>query len=133
HFKTNYSLVIGKKRNGEYLPFIPANKLTFETGFMGKKFALGSKPYLLIAINYAFAQNNIDPGETVTPDYILVNLSMGSSFRLGNQPLEVNLTVQNLLDKKYVDHLSTLKEVDLYNPGRNISLSLRIPFRASIR
>lgn len=58
---------------------------------------------------------------------------MGSSFRLGNQPLEVNLTVQNLLDKKYVDHLSTLKEVDLYNPGRNISLSLRIPFRASIR
>ena len=34
----------------------------------------------------------------------------------------------NLLDRKYTDHLSTLKEVNMYNPGRNNALSIRIPF-----
>lgn len=132
HFGTNYSYVLGKNRDGDYLPFIPASKLAFETGFMGNKLGFFSNPYFLVKINSAFPQNNIAGDETTTPGYVLVNLSLGASFSLGNQPLELNLAIQNLLDKKYVDHLSTLKEVDFYNPGRNISLTLRIPFQASI-
>jgi iron complex outermembrane receptor protein len=42
--------------------------------------------------------------------------------------MSVSISANNMLDKKYVDHLSTLKEVGLFNPGRNIALSLRIPF-----
>ena len=34
----------------------------------------------------------------------------------------------NLPDRKYTDHLSTLKEVNIYNPGRKNALSIRIPF-----
>jgi iron complex outermembrane receptor protein len=42
--------------------------------------------------------------------------------------MSVSISVNNLLDKKYIDHLSTLKEVGLYNPGRNIAFNLKIPF-----
>lgn len=34
----------------------------------------------------------------------------------------------NLPDRKYTEHLSTLKEVNIYNPGRKNALSIRIPF-----
>jgi hypothetical protein len=33
-----------------------------------------------------------------------------------------------LLDTKYTDHLSTLKEVGLLEPGRNIALLIKVPF-----
>lgn len=133
HFEISSSMVFGQKRSGEYLPFIPANKLAFETGFMGNKLAFFSNPYFLVRIDSAFPQNKIADDETTTPGYVLANLSLGASFSLGNQLFELNVAVHNLLDKKYVDHLSLLKEVDFYNPGRNISLALRIPFQASIR
>jgi len=133
HFGTNYSMVLGKKQDGEYLPFIPASKLAFETGIMGNKIAFFSNPSFLVNVNYAFPQNNIATEETATPGYALVNLSLGASFRLGNQPFDLNVAVQNLLDKRYVDHLSTLKEVGFYSPGRNILFTMRIPFQASLR
>jgi len=133
HFETNYSMVFGQKQNCEYLPYIPASKLTFETGVMGNKLGFFSNPYFLVKIDSAFPQNKIADDEATTPGYVLVNLSLGASFSLGNQPLELNLAVQNLFDKKYVDHFSLLKEVDFYNPGRNVSLALRIPFQASMR
>ena len=43
------------------------------------------------------------------------------------QFISLNISANNILDMKYLDHLSTLKEVNLYNPGRNISLYLKIP------
>jgi iron complex outermembrane receptor protein len=42
--------------------------------------------------------------------------------------MSFNISATNLLDNKYIDHLSTLKEVTLFNPGRNISFNLKIPF-----
>ncbi len=45
-----------------------------------------------------------------------------------NQFVSLSISANNVFDTKYIDHLSTLKEVNLYNPGRNISLNLKIPF-----
>jgi len=53
---------------------------------------------------------------------------MGGQIMWGRQPVSIGICVSNILDKKYVDHLSTLKEVHLYAPGRNISLTVRVPF-----
>jgi len=128
HFKSTYAMVIGKQKDGTYLPFIPAHKLHFEVQIEKEKLTFLHNAFAAIKTQTAFEQNNAAPDESTTPGYTLVDLSIGGNIKVKNQLLSLSLSVNNLLDTKYMDHLSILKEVNIYNPGRNIAFSLRIPF-----
>lgn len=128
HFESTFSSVIGKQKDGDYLPFIPAHKLQFELKAEKEKLLCMRNVFAAINTLTAFDQNNAAPDETTTPGYTLVDFNIGGSLKFKYQPVLLSLGVNNLFDTKYIDHLSTLKEVSLYNPGRNIVLSLKIPF-----
>jgi len=128
HFKTTYSMVIGQQENGNYLPFIPAHKLHYEIGFKRKKLGFLHHSEFKISALSAFAQNNPAPEEDKTSAYTLVNLNFSSNFYIAKQNIEFSILANNVFDVKYFDHLSTLREVNYYDPGRNISFSLKIPF-----
>jgi len=128
HFETTFASVIGKQKNGEYLPFIPAQKLNFEIRGEMEKMGFLHKPFLSLHTSTAFDQNNAAPDETATDGYTLLDFSLGGQIKISNQLLSIGISVNNLLDEKYIDHLSTLKEVNMYDPGRNITLFLKVPF-----
>jgi iron complex outermembrane receptor protein len=120
--------VIGRKKNGDFLPFIPAHKLNFEIRADKEKLFFKQKAFVSINTSTSFSQNNAAPDETVTEGYTLIDLSLGGNIKVRDQLMSVSISANNLLDKKYIDHLSTLKEVGLFDPGRNIVLNLKIPF-----
>jgi len=128
HFESTFSTVIGKQQNDDYLPFIPANKLNIE--IMAEKEKVGFLHDVFIKVNSlsAFKQNLPSPEEETTQGYSLFDFGVGASIKTGNQLLSIAIGVNNVFDKKYIDHLSTLKEVGFFNPGRNIYLNLKIPF-----
>lgn len=128
HFETTFSSVIGKRVNGDFLPFIPAHKLQFELRAEKEKFLFLHKAYLSFHSLIAFNQNQPAPDETSTPGYTLLDIGTGGNIRINKQMISASIQVNNILDKKYIDHLSTLKEVNAFNPGRNISIYLRVPF-----
>ena len=128
HFETTFSTVVGKQTIGDYLPFIPANKLNVELRAETEKMTKIIHPYCSLNVHTAFSQNNAAPDETTTAGYTLVDGSVGGTIKLNHQDIIIGLGVTNLFDVKYIDHLSTLNEVNLLNPGRNISFSLKIPF-----
>ncbi len=128
HFETVFSTVTGKQENEDYLPLIPANKLKFELRVEKKRLMGFDKTYFKINVQDVFDQNNFAPEEEATAGYTLVDLGMGANLRAGNQLIIIGLSANNIFDKKYIDHLSTLKEAGYFNPGRNIALSLKIPF-----
>ena len=66
--------------------------------------------------------------EIPTPGFTLVDAGLGSEVYLFNLKLKAAVNVTNLLDKKYYDHLSLLKPLGVLDMGRNISLSISIPF-----
>jgi len=129
HFESTYSSVVGKQKNGNYLPFIPANKIRYEIMAEGKRIGFLHNPNIKVSALTAFLQNSPSPFETVTDGYTLMNISVYSEILALNQTLVLGLSVNNLFDTQYFDHLSTLKPLNYYNQGRNISLSLKIPFR----
>jgi iron complex outermembrane recepter protein len=133
HLVTTYSMVIGKQRNGNYLPFIPAHKLNFEIKAESGKFAGIDNPYVTLNSTVAFDQNHAAPDETTTDGYTLVDAGMGGTIKLGSEHIEFNFGVNNLFDKKYIDHLSTLKEVHLFNPGRNVTLTVKVAFGGTLK
>ncbi len=128
HFETIFSTVTGKKENDDYLPLIPANKLKFELRAEKKKMMFFENTYFKINVINAFSQNNSAPEEVVTTGYTLVDLGLGANFGAGNQLMVIGISASNIFDRKYIDHLSTLKEAGFFNPGRNIILNLKIPF-----
>lgn len=131
-FEPTFSLVTGKKKSGGYLPFIPAHKIQFELRAEKENLLFLRKAYISIFTNTAFNQNNTVPEETATKGYTLLDLSIGGTIKIENQLMSVSLSANNLFDKKYIDHLSTLKEVGLYDPGRNITLNIKIPFSTKV-
>jgi iron complex outermembrane receptor protein len=128
HLQMAYSSVIGKQSNGKYLPFVPANKLNFEIRVEKEKLSFINNAFVAANTHSAFNQNNAAPDETITNGYTLLDLSVGGRIKLMNQLVFISIGVNNIFDSKYIDHLSTLKEVHLYNPGRNFTLSLKVPF-----
>jgi iron complex outermembrane receptor protein len=128
HFETTFSTVIGKQQNGDYLPFVPANKLKFELRAEKEKLAFLHEAFVSVNSNTAFNQNKAAPDETITSGYTLFDLSIGGNLKTNYQNIFIGFSANNIFDRKYVDHLSTLKEVNLYNPGRNLALTLKIPF-----
>jgi iron complex outermembrane receptor protein len=128
HVMATYSMVIGKQTNGDNLPFIPANKLNVETRALKKQLWKLTDTHLSINWQLVAPQNNAAPAETSTSSYQLLNFTTGGQFSVVNQEIRFVLGVNNIFDRKYVDHLSMLKEVERYNPGRNITVSISLPF-----
>lgn len=138
HFENSFSYTRGVNRATDSpLPFIPAailrNELRLEPDFKGVK-----SSYFSIGLDNVFRQTRVDKFETPTLGYSLVNLGLGTTFMLGNQPLRLNLSANNVFDKAYYDHLSRFKPgrldesaptVGYYNQGRNISVGLYLPFK----
>jgi len=128
HLEGTFSTVTGVQDNGNYLPFIPANKVNLEVRAEKEKFLFLSGAFISLRANTAFSQDHIAPDETATDGYSLVDMAVGGNLMVHNQMVYIVLSANNLFDIKYVDHLSTLKEVGMYNPGRNIAFTLRVPF-----
>ena len=80
---------------------------------------------------------SVDATETVTPGYMLLNLSAGTDLHIGKRKIaELYVTADNLLNRAYQNHLSRLKYADVnavtgrqgvYNMGRNITFKVVVP------
>ena len=128
NFKTSYAYLIGKQDDGNYLPFIPQNKLRFELKFQKQKLIFLKNTFFKVGGFYASKQNNPAMFETKTDSYFLLNAGIGTDIKWANQKVFLSVQANNLLNETYIDHLSTLKEMAYYNIGRNISINLKIPF-----
>lgn len=129
HYETSFSMVTGVQQDGRYLPFIPAHKWNNEIRLSKTKLALFRDAYIMTSTSYVMKQSKTASDETQTPGYWLIDSGAGANLKIGRQVVFLALGVNNLLDNKYVDHLSTLKEVNYFNPGRSVTLSLNVPFR----
>lgn len=124
HLESTFETVTGKQNNGNYLPLIPANtwKNTFRTEFNIKKWL--QQGYTSLSLQSTFSQNNVSNFETKTPAYNLVNIGFGGDIIIGNTKLSTSISVNNLFDKEYINHLSRLKADNILNQGRNIVLGV---------
>ncbi len=129
HIEVTYSVVVGKQENGHFLPFIPAQKFRYEIRASREKLGFFKSPTIKLSAQTALKQENPSQFETSTDGYAIANFNIYSDFRISQQTLNFGVSINNIFDTQYFDHLSTLKPMNIYNQGRNICLSLKIPFQ----
>ncbi len=123
--KISYAYVRGVQENNENLPFIPQNKINMNLDFNKTDIAYFNNVKFRVSVVYAFAQTQPAMFETETPDYFVLNSSLNFSVKMKKQVVSFKIFVNNILDKQYFDHLSTLKDLGYYNIGRNTGIAIR--------
>ena len=128
HLEGSYSYIVGKKKSGENLPLIPANNL--KIGLRLTKNEIGSfkNSYVRMGFDYSFDQNKPSEFETSTASYFLLNAGIGTEIKVQKQIVSIIFTATNLLNQNYTSHLSTLKDLGIYDVGRSLNVSVKIPF-----
>jgi len=120
HITSSFESVTGKKQDGNYLPLIPANKWnsTLKTDFASTNWL--NESFASLTVEHFLNQNHIGIFETNTNDYTLLNFALGGKLKLANVFMDINLNINNLLNRNYISHLSRLKTDGIPNIGRNI-------------
>ena len=146
HFQNTFSYVDAQQmhasEDAKYLPMTPAprwtSELKYELSHHGHKML--NNAYVALGLECDLAQNHyykVDDTETRTPSYTLLSLSAGTDLNIRKKKVaEIYVTVDNLLNTAYQNHLSRLKYCDVnnatsrqgvYNMGRNVVFKVIIP------
>lgn len=113
------------EKKGYTLPF--STPWSIDTG-VKYNFEHKGKGFVGLSAHIVGAQNEIVPPEKPTDGYWTLNLSAGKDFLLGGTTLHVALHADNLLDRRYYDHTSYYRLIDVPEPGRNFSLMVGLEF-----
>jgi iron complex outermembrane receptor protein len=124
----NFSDIVGKTKDGNYLPYVPAAKTGGTFKYMHNVKEMLNDVFGSVSFEYVFEQNHPAPLETNTAGYVLLNASVGGKIVFKKTTLSISLTANNLLNEKYYDHLSRFKNYGIYNIGRNFILNVGVPF-----
>ena len=120
------ALVRGDNKDfDEPLTFIPPDNFNFEAEY---RFGELQNTSVFSKLRSIARQDRPGFNEEETAGYTLLDLGVSNNFTFGIHKLETSMTVQNLFDETYVDHLSILRAFNIPSPGRNVMLNLRFYF-----
>jgi iron complex outermembrane recepter protein len=135
-----YSVVLAEREDGVNLPLIPADRITTALHAEFKGWMFFYSPYAELSTAATFRKTRLGENETSLPGYMLLNASVGFDLRFEKQLLNVVITCNNLLNKVYIDFMSRIKNFtaeyqgkifQANNMGRNIVMTVRVPFKLS--
>ena len=130
---SNYTFTRGELKKGGNLTQIPQNRYVAEVKLEQNKLGFLNSPYLLLNFTSNQSQNNLGQSETYTPAYEIFNVNFGSKVAINKQVINWYVSINNLFDIEYIDHLSSFKSLNLNNIGRNIVFGLNIPFNTKLK
>lgn len=121
HLESNFSLVIGQDQNNTPLNLMPQPKLTNRIRVdLNHKGAIRFTK-LSIEHQYFVQQDRVADFELTTPAFNIINLS--TSMKIKKVPdLSIDFGVRNLMNHKYITHLSPLRNIgdgNIPQPGIN--------------
>lgn len=131
HWENSFSYVssvqMHQPEETKYLPFTPAPRWMSTIHYDIK----GSCSWIRnlfaeIAMECNLKQNHvyrINNTETPSPSYTLFHLATGTDILYrGRNILSLHLSVQNIFNRAYRNHLSRLREAGIYDMGRNVAI-----------
>lgn len=112
------------------LPFSPPLSGNLMATYVFRDMVFFRSPTLGVEYRITAAQDEIVPPEEKTDRWQVLNLSVGTELSLfnNNPPLNIRIKLNNVLNAKYFNHTSFYRLIDVPEAGRNLSLSITLPF-----
>ncbi|MEO1257253.1 MAG: TonB-dependent receptor [Bacteroidota bacterium] len=113
------------------LPFTPQPAIRTDLRYSISESKWLDDFYLEVGHQYHFAARGrlrVDRSEQATPAYQLWGIGIGSDLLFGGQKVQFSCQVQNVFDTAYLAHLSRYRLINVPEQGRNVVVSLKVPF-----
>jgi len=122
-----YTEQLSGSKKGYTLPFSPPASVLFGLNYSPQIRNLRDS-YFSLDYRFTAQQNQIVPPEKKTASSQVFNLALGTKLQTGKQDFMVSLQVQNIFNTRYLNHTSFYRLIELPEAGRNIILSVKVPF-----
>ena len=133
HIESDLSTVVAEDKDKNALPLIPQTKINSTIrAEISQKGKVQLKSVFLQHI-YKFKQNRVGLFETATDDYNLINIGLSLEIATKNSPIEINTGIKNLLNTKYIDHLSRFKTLEIPNQGIGFFIDIKLNYVKEIK
>lgn len=123
-----YSVQLSGDKKGYTLPFSPPLNSFIAMAYTFKNGKLLRQPEAGVGIQLTGSQNNIVPPEKKTAGYNLLNASFSTTIPLADKKILVHAKMTNLLNKRYYDHSSFYRLIEVPGAGRNFLLTTQLEF-----
>ncbi|MEZ4970591.1 MAG: TonB-dependent receptor [Flavobacteriaceae bacterium] len=112
------------------LPFAPPLSGLFSANYRFKDLLFFESPRIMADLRITADQNDIVPPEEKTKGYQVFNISATTGIPLFEEkkPAQLRIKLNNVFNTQYYDHTSFYRLIDVPEAGRNISLSITVPF-----
>lgn len=107
------------------IPFTPPLSINNELHINIGKIITRTHSTLSLSHRYSAAQNRVSRNELSTPSYHLFDASISGNFKLQSKDIKIIFQAQNIMNKKYYNHLSFYRYLDLPEIGRNFKLTIQ--------
>lgn len=123
-----YAEQLSGDKKGYTLPFSPPPSTLLNLTYSPIHTGPFRRIYLSVDYRITAAQRHIVPPEKKTSGYTVMNVQAGGRFAIQKQQAQISLQAQNLFNTRYLNHTSFYRLIGLPEQGRNIVLSIKIPF-----
>ena len=106
------------------LPFSPPLRSHWSVNYMPATKAIFVDPTVGLELQAVASQNNIVPPEKKTPGYALLHFSAGTRLVIRNFEAKLNVEIKNILNKRYYDHTSFYRLIEVPGMGRNFMMNV---------
>ena len=126
HLESNFSTVFAEDENDNTLPLIPQTKInTTVSAEILQRGKVRINNIFLQSI-YKFKQNRIGFFEMSTNAYNLLNMGLNFEIETSSNPIELSAGVNNLLNTRYIDHLSRFRRLEIPNQGLDLYFGIKL-------
>ncbi len=118
-----YAEQMSGDKKGYTLPFSTPWSVN---GELHRYFCADNSGQISIGAHLVGKQERIVPPEKTTAGHWTLNASATKTFNIGKAQLKTSLHADNLLNKRYYDHTSYYRLIDVPEAGRNFSASIKL-------
>jgi iron complex outermembrane receptor protein len=125
-----YSRQTSGSKEGFTLPFSPPLSSLLSANYQFKDVFFFKQPQLVADYRITASQEDIVPPEEKTAGYQVLNMTILTEIAVlkNEEPVQMRVKLNNVFNTKYFNHTSFYRLIDVPEAGRNLSLSVTIPF-----
>lgn len=130
HFQGEYLYAeqLSGDKKGYTLPFSPPLSMDAGVRYIFCNKTPEQEGYVSLSAHIVGDQDEIVPPEKPTKGYYTLNMTAGKTFALKDCSIKIGLNADNILNRRYYDHTSYYRLIDVPEPGRNFSIMIGIHF-----
>lgn len=106
----------------------PLAEISPVNGLIGAKYSMSNGFWTSVEMPWALKQSDVPTGTSETGTWATANLAAGYNFDYGTTRHEISVSLNNILDKQYRNHLANSRGIELLEPGFNAMATYRIVF-----